>query len=125
MARITIEDCLKQVDDKFSLVQLVIKRVKQLREGAEVMVNAPDNREIVLAMREIAAGKVLLAHEERSISRGKEDLEDQPTHETKKIDIDEKEISSEFKEIDTEEDSTEHKDIQTEQDTDNDDEEEA
>ena len=59
MARITIEDCLKHVDNRFALVHLAIKRIKQLREGAEFLVDAPDNREIVLALREIASEKLL------------------------------------------------------------------
>ena len=54
MARVTVEDCLKVVPSRFKLIDLVIKRVKQLREGAEPLVKT-DNREIVLALREIAA----------------------------------------------------------------------
>lgn len=57
MARVTVEDCLKQVPSRFRLVHLVIERVKQLREGAKPLVEA-DNKEIVLALREIAQGKV-------------------------------------------------------------------
>lgn len=57
MARITVEDCLKQVPSRFKLIHLAIERVKQLREGAKPLVEA-DNKEIVLALREIAQGKV-------------------------------------------------------------------
>ncbi len=57
MARITVEDCLKQVPSRFKLIHLVIERVKQLREGAKPLVEA-DNKEIVIALREIAQGKV-------------------------------------------------------------------
>ena len=57
MARITVEDCLKQVNNRFALVHLAAKRVKQLLKGARPLVQA-DNREVVLALREIAAGKV-------------------------------------------------------------------
>jgi len=59
MARITIEDCMKKVDSRFALVHLAVRRVLQLRKGAKPLVNV-DNREIVLALREIAAGKVTL-----------------------------------------------------------------
>jgi len=59
MARITIEDCMKKIDSRFALVHLAIRRVLQLRKGAKPLVDA-DNREIVLALREIAAGKVTL-----------------------------------------------------------------
>ena len=57
MARVTIEDCLKQVDNRFALVHMAVKRVLQLREGTKPMVEC-DNKEIVTALREIAANKV-------------------------------------------------------------------
>ena len=57
MARVTIEDCLERVENRYELVHLTIKRVKQLREGAEPEVRSK-NKEIVTALREIAAGKV-------------------------------------------------------------------
>jgi len=57
MARVTVEDCLKKVPSRFQLIHLAIKRVKQLREGAEPFIET-DNKEIVLALREIAAGYV-------------------------------------------------------------------
>ncbi len=59
MARITIEDCLKAGYNKFELVHLVSKRVLQLRKGEEPLVPT-SNREIVNALREIAAEKVKL-----------------------------------------------------------------
>ncbi|MBW1982599.1 MAG: DNA-directed RNA polymerase subunit omega [Deltaproteobacteria bacterium] len=58
MARITVEDCLQKVSNRFMLVHLAAKRVIQLRKGAKPLVEAPKNREVVLALREIAAGKV-------------------------------------------------------------------
>jgi DNA-directed RNA polymerase subunit omega len=58
MARVTIEDCLRNLDSRFSLVHLAVRRVLQLRAGAPSMVHAPKNKEVVLALREIAAGKV-------------------------------------------------------------------
>ncbi|MGB9761198.1 MAG: DNA-directed RNA polymerase subunit omega [Caldimicrobium sp.] len=57
MARVTIEDCLKKVPSRFKLIHLAIERVKQLREGAQPLIST-DNKEIVLALREIAAGLV-------------------------------------------------------------------
>ncbi len=58
MARITVEDCQERVDNRFLLVQMAIKRVRQYREGYEPLVDSK-NREVVTALREIAAGKVL------------------------------------------------------------------
>ena len=59
MARITVEDCLSQVSNRFDLVFLAALRVRALLRGAKPMVQC-DNREVVLALREIAAGKVRL-----------------------------------------------------------------
>ncbi|MDP2993410.1 MAG: DNA-directed RNA polymerase subunit omega [Deltaproteobacteria bacterium] len=59
MARVTVEDCLKKVNSRFILVNLAIKRVKQLRSDAQPLVQSK-NKEIVVALREIAAGKVTL-----------------------------------------------------------------
>lgn len=58
MARITVEDCQERVDNRFLLVQMAIKRVHQYREGYEPLVESR-NKEVVTALREIAAGKVL------------------------------------------------------------------
>jgi DNA-directed RNA polymerase subunit omega len=58
MARVTIEDCLKEVNNRFMLVHLGARRVIQLRKGATPLVEAPKNKEVVLALREIAAGSV-------------------------------------------------------------------
>jgi DNA-directed RNA polymerase subunit omega len=57
MARITVEDCLEKVPNRFDLVILGAKRAKQLLEGAKPLVES-DNREVVVALREVAAGKV-------------------------------------------------------------------
>jgi len=57
MARVTVEDCLEKVTNRFQLVILASKRAKQLLKGAKPLLEA-DNREIVTALREIAAGKV-------------------------------------------------------------------
>lgn len=57
MARITVEDCLEKVPNRFELVMLASKRAKQLFKGAKPLLET-DNREIVTALREIAAGKI-------------------------------------------------------------------
>ncbi len=65
MARVTIEDCMKRMDSRFALVHLAVRRVLQLRSGAQPLIEAPKNREIVVALREIAAGKVTLDNIDR------------------------------------------------------------
>jgi DNA-directed RNA polymerase subunit omega len=58
MARITVEDCLAKVSNRFLITQMGIKRVKQYREGYPPLVESK-NKEIVSSLREIAAGKIL------------------------------------------------------------------
>lgn len=58
MARITVEDCLTKVANRFSLVMLVAKRSKQIMRGSKSLVSVKDNKSIVTALREVAAGKV-------------------------------------------------------------------
>lgn len=57
MARVTIEDCLRNVDNMYELVHLATKRSRQLYKGADPLVKSK-NRAIVTSLREIAAGKV-------------------------------------------------------------------
>jgi DNA-directed RNA polymerase subunit omega len=63
MARITVEDCLERVGNRFELVLLAARRAKQLLKGARPLVES-DNKEIVSALREIAADKVRLRYDE-------------------------------------------------------------
>lgn len=58
MARITVEDCLKHVDNRFELVLLAAKRARQLLAGAEPLVDWGNDKTTVVALREIASGKL-------------------------------------------------------------------
>ena len=58
MARITVEDCLEVVQNRFSLVLVAAERTKQLLKGSQPQIdNMDDNKEVVTALREIAAGR--------------------------------------------------------------------
>ncbi|NNK57691.1 MAG: DNA-directed RNA polymerase subunit omega [Desulfobulbaceae bacterium] len=59
MARITVEDCLHEVgdDNRFNLIHLAVKRIKQHRQGEPFLIEAK-NKEVVMTLREIAAGEV-------------------------------------------------------------------
>ena len=57
MARVTIEDCFRRIRNRFMLVHAVSKRVQQMRDGAPYLVASPKNEDIVIALREVAAGK--------------------------------------------------------------------
>ncbi len=57
MARISVEDCLAKVPNRFALVSLAAARTKQLYKGSRARVRS-ENKEVVVALREVAAGKV-------------------------------------------------------------------
>ena len=62
MARLTVEDCLTQVKNRFDLVLLASKRTRELAKGAVPLVPANNDKPTVLALREIAAGKITIAN---------------------------------------------------------------
>ena len=59
MARVTVEDCLEQVPNRFLLTMVAAKRTKQLYKGAQPLIeNKSGNKRVVLALREVAASKI-------------------------------------------------------------------
>ena len=58
MARVTVEDCLEKVDNRFALVLLAARRTRQLLSGARPLVEGYKNKESIMSLREIADGKV-------------------------------------------------------------------
>lgn len=58
MARVTIEDCLENVDTRFELVLVAARRARQIARGAEILVDENRDKPTVLALREVAAGKM-------------------------------------------------------------------
>jgi len=60
MARITVEDCLQKVNNRFALIHMAAKRVRQLRKGADPTLTSK-NKDVVVSLREIAAGSVIKA----------------------------------------------------------------
>jgi DNA-directed RNA polymerase subunit omega len=58
MARLTVEDCLDNVDNRFELVLIASKRARQLSMGAEPLVELENDKPTVLALREIAENKI-------------------------------------------------------------------
>lgn len=92
MARITVEDCLKNVPNRFLLVNMVAKRVRQIREGSEYLVSAPKNEDIVISLREVAAGKIQLKDNDLALAESAEtassasDTDDHPEQDTELVD---------------------------------------
>ena len=60
MARITVEDCLKKVESQYDLVLLAKERTAQLNSGAEMLVEADNDKNTVIALREIGDGKIII-----------------------------------------------------------------
>ena len=62
MARITVEDCLDNVDNRFELVLLATKRARELERGADAKVKLENDKHTVVALREIAEGYLKQGH---------------------------------------------------------------
>ena len=58
MARITVEDCLEKIPNRFELIHIAAKRVKRMAKGSKPLVSGSHNKPAVLALREIAAGLI-------------------------------------------------------------------
>lgn len=76
MARVTVEDCLAQIPNRFALVVLATKRTRQLMDGARPLTDPGKNKPAVLSLREIATGKVRFDREVDDALRGKYDEPD-------------------------------------------------
>ncbi|MDA8362088.1 MAG: DNA-directed RNA polymerase subunit omega [Gammaproteobacteria bacterium] len=72
MARITVEDCLEHVENRFQLVLVAARRARQLAAGAEPFVDRENDKPTVLALREIAEGFVTSAILDDSAETGLE-----------------------------------------------------
>lgn len=58
MARITVEDCMSRVDNIFDMILLAAKRAKRIANGADALVERENDKPTVIALREIADGKM-------------------------------------------------------------------
>ena len=74
MARLTIEDCLIHINNRYDLVPLAAKRARQLTLGKDPLVDVDNDKPTVIALREIAAGLVTL---ENIDTLGKTELPDE------------------------------------------------
>ena len=95
MARITVEDCLQKVNNRFMLIHMAAKRVRQLRKGDEPTIQSK-NRDIVVSLREIAAGNIT-AMDEQPKEELKEALTEAlsaSTEEEASQDVQEKEVET-------------------------------
>jgi DNA-directed RNA polymerase subunit omega len=58
MARVTIEDCIEKIPSRFELVVLAAQRAKEISSGAKSLIDKDNDKDAVVALREIAAGKL-------------------------------------------------------------------
>ena len=79
MARVTVEDCLEKVDNRFALVHLVSKRAKQLLKGSQPVIRKVKNKFIVTSLREVAGGHVYFENES-DMQAVEQDLNPEPIH---------------------------------------------
>ena len=70
MARVTVEDCLEQIPNRFSMALLASKRARQLLQGSQQMV-ASENKPCVTALREVASGNIRWDYDIEDIVTGK------------------------------------------------------
>ena len=90
MARVTVEDCVVKVPNRFELVLLAAQRAREISSGAPLSIDRDDDKNPVVALREIAEETVGLDHLKTSVVRGMQ----------KHVEIDEPEESHEL-ELDT------------------------
>ena len=64
MARITVEDCLEKIDNRFEIIHVATERVRQLDKGSQRLVNCK-NENAVTALREIAEGRVMIENSKK------------------------------------------------------------
>ena len=66
MARITVEDCLKKIDNQYDLVLLAKERTAQLNSGAPMLVEEDNDKKTIIALREIGDGKLSVKELEKN-----------------------------------------------------------
>ena len=82
MARITVEDCLEKVENQYDLVLLAKERTSQLNSGAEMLVEEDNDKNTVVALREIGDGKITVEElKNNSIARLRKEPDENPEEE--------------------------------------------
>ena len=95
MARITVEDCLKKIDNQYDLVLLAKERTAQLNSGSPMLVEEDNDKKTIIALREIGDGKLSVKElEKNAISR----LRKEPD-EVEELEDTEEEVNDDFENI--------------------------
>ena len=86
MARITVEDCLEKVESQYDLVLLAKERASQLNSGAEMLVEADNDKNTVIALREIGDGKITVEElKNNSIARLRKEPDENLEEESEEV----------------------------------------
>ena len=86
MARITVEDCLEKVESQYDLVLLAKERTSQLNSGAEMLVEADNDKNTVIALREIGDGKITVEElKNNSIARLRKEPDENLEEESEEV----------------------------------------
>jgi DNA-directed RNA polymerase subunit omega len=89
MARVTVEDCVVQVPNRFELVLLAAQRAREISSGAPLSIDRDDDKNPVVALREIAEETVELDHLQTSLVRGmQKHIEIDEPEETQELELD-------------------------------------
>ena len=95
MARITVEDCLKKIDNQYDLVLLAKERTAQLNSGSPMLVEEDNDKKTIIALREIGGGKLSIKDlEKNAITR----LRKEPD-EVEELEDTEEEVNDDFENI--------------------------
>ena len=95
MARITVEDCLKKIDNQYDLVLLAKERTAQLNSGSQMLVEEDNDKKTIIALREIGDGKISVKElEKNAITR----LRKEPD-EVVELEDTEEEVNDDFEKI--------------------------
>jgi DNA-directed RNA polymerase subunit omega len=87
MARVTVEDCVLKVSNRFELVMLAAQRARNLGAGASLTVDRDDDKNPVIALREIADGTIGLSELENNLIRGLQKVIESEEPESDELDV--------------------------------------
>ena len=87
MARVTVEDCVLKVSNRFELVMLAAQRARNLGAGASLTVDRDDDKNPVIALREIADGTIELSELENNLIRGLQKVIESEEPESDELDV--------------------------------------
>lgn len=99
MARVTVEDCIEKVDTRFELIMAASQRARKLGTGAELTVDRDNDKNTVVALREIAAGTISVEDMKEDLVRSRQRVIHTAEDDEELVDL----MSDDFEDTDTDE----------------------